>query len=214
MYKRVLVFLNGDYKNIDFYRNYIRKRDYLICADGALNFLLRIGVKPDLVVGDMDSIDTESTKWLKKSKVRVERFRPDKDCTDSQLALDRAVSLSPKEIVVLGAFGSRRDHELATLFSLEKYAHAGIEISLVDEDRTILIARKRAIIEAPKGATVSLIPLTKTVSGITTSGLLYSLKNGTLRRQQNIGISNVITNRKAEVRFSKGTLIIVVNKNL
>ncbi|GAF91749.1 unnamed protein product, partial [marine sediment metagenome] len=93
----------------------------------------------------------------------------------------------------------------------EKHLDKNVPIYFTDKSKTIFLAKNKAVINAKKGTTVSLLPVTETVDRITTTGLYYSIKNGQLIRASSRGVSNVITNNPAIAEFKKGILKIIIN---
>ncbi len=209
--KRVLVFLNGEYRDKEFYKSEIKRNDYLVCADGGIKFLQKIDRIPDLVVGDLDSLDARAERFIEENKIKTKKFSKNKDFTDGELALDEAVKLAPEKINVYGCFGGRKDHEYANIAILEKYLDRRIQIYLIDEYRTIFLAKEWTVIRAKKGTIVSLLPVTKKVEGIITKGLQYSLRNECLFRASSRGMSNIVTKNPAFVELKKGILKVIVN---
>ncbi|MBW2600212.1 MAG: thiamine diphosphokinase, partial [Deltaproteobacteria bacterium] len=99
----------------------------IICADGAAQRLKASDITPDLIVGDMDSIDEDTLRYFEAKGSRIIRYPGDKNETDTQLALERAFKMNPDQIRVFGALGGRIDHTLANISLLVMCAKHGVD---------------------------------------------------------------------------------------
>lgn len=191
---------------------------FVVAADGGARHAERLGVTLDRWVGDGDSLDPATLATLEAAGVPVERARPDKDETDTELAIRAAIDLGADGIVVLGALGgSRIDHALANIGLLALPELAGRLTVILDATARITLLeapdRKGAAVEATLvgrvGDLVSLLPHGAAVIGVTTSGLAYPLDDEPLPAGTPRGLSNVIEVAGATVRLRSGRLLIV-----
>jgi len=187
----------------------VGNNDLIICVDGGAKNALDLGLKPQVVVGDMDSMDPRLRKELQEAGCRFVEHPSRKDATDSELAVRYALSQEATEILILGALGGRIDHTLANVMLLALSELEGVKVALIEADQEILLIRDEAVIEGKPGDTVSLLPLTGDVTGIHTRGLEYPLSDGTLRFGAARGVSNVLTEPRAIVRVGDGLLLAV-----
>ena len=182
--------------------------DFFIAADAGAVTALSLGVTPDIVIGDFDSLDKKTLSLLKEKKTPFVRFPKEKNETDTELAIDYAVKNSATKITIFGGIaGDRIDHILANILIPAQYR---VPIFYVNANTTVWMANGPAT-ETIDGAAedlLSLIPLS-TVTEITTDGLVYPLKNESLFLGKPRGISNVFIDKTATVSFKSGTLIIV-----
>ncbi|MBC8162103.1 MAG: thiamine diphosphokinase [Roseiflexaceae bacterium] len=185
------------------------RADIIIAADGGGLPLLRAGLLPQIVIGDLDSLDDNSAQELAQRGVELRRFPRAKDETDFELALLLAVEQRATTIDVLGALGGRWDHTLANIWLLAHPALAGLRTRLLADHQTIELVRSSTLIDGRRGDTVSLLPLTATVAGVTTRGLLWPLEDAPLNAFQARGVSNVLLEPPGEVRVREGLLIVV-----
>lgn len=181
----------------------------VICCDGGVRHLEKLRIKPDVIIGDMDSIRSVRLDGYAKQGVRIIPYPPDKDFTDTELALDYAMRLHPKQIFMCCATGGRLDHALANVFLLRKGRQKGVRIILMDEYCDVFLVDKEIRFVHDQGKTVSILPLSSRVSGVTLSGFLYPLQNGHLNMGDSRGLSNVITRTHAGIRVSKGNLLVI-----
>ena len=112
---RIVIFANGELPDLEVARALLQEDDYLIAADGGANYLMKMGILPEIVIGDLDSIDEDTLFELTTAEVDIEQYSEDKDETDIELALRYAVELRPSSILIVGALGGRLDQTLANL---------------------------------------------------------------------------------------------------
>lgn len=181
----------------------------IICADGGLRHLAGTGIVPDLIVGDMDSADKTTLDGFLQRGSRIERHPVHKDETDTEIALARALEMKPDHVVILGALGGRIDHTLANISLLVKAAERGVDAVIRDETCELFIVKDRREIRGTPGDTVSLLPLTGKVSGITLEGFEYSLADAVMRIGVPCGISNRLSGATGTIAVKSGHLLVV-----
>ena len=191
------------------YIEHIQAAGRVIAADGGASALLRAGIIPDLVIGDLDSLNSAEQEALEAAGAELRRFPRAKDETDLELALLEAAAQGFRSIDILGALGGRWDHTLANVALLAMEPLRGRRVCLLDQRQMLYLVRDQAIIRGQRGDTISLIPLTAAVQGITTHGLQYALDNATLSFEHARGISNVLLEPPAHVSIGAGLLLIV-----
>ena len=212
---RIVIFANGDLPDRDAARALLQADDYLIAADGGANHLLKMGILPEIVIGDLDSVDDETLFELTSAEVNIEQYSEDKDETDIELALRYAVEMRPTSILIVGALGGRLDQTLANLSILTDATLPGIDIRLDDGVEEVFFFRASAAkggqaqVWGRSGDTVSLIPWNSPVEGVATDGLQWSLYSETLYPDKSRGISNVMLGESASVKIEKGLLLVV-----
>lgn len=189
--------------------------DYVICADGGLEKAKKLNLRPDLILGDFDSVDSEILENYKKSNIETVVFPPEKDFTDMELAAEYAVKRGFKNILFVGATGSRLDHTLANIQLLEKYHLQGINAEIIDNNNYISIISGSAEkqIKQKKGYYVSLVPVTERLEGLTLIGFKYPLKNVVVQRGTAFLISNEIVQDEGRIILNKGTALVFVSKD-
>jgi len=194
-----------------FFQKKIKEADknLIICCDGGLRHCLNLGVLPDVIMGDMDSINFAQLENFSKQNVKIIKYPTNKDYTDTELALDYALRLKPKKIFIWCALGGRIDHTLANTFLLLKGQKKGITTCLIDEYCDAFVLDKGISFLREKGKTVSLLALTSSVAGITLSGFAYPLVKGTLKMGESLGISNIINKNRASIKIEKGKLLAI-----
>lgn len=187
---------------------------FIIAADGGANSLFRLGRKPDLLVGDFDSIHPEVLEWCRGLKVPEQKHPADKDATDGELAIEAALKLGASEIMMVGALGGRADHSYANMGLLELIGDKGAFGTIVGPDIDIFAVTPALPLLQPTaaGRTVSLMPLSERVMGIHSRGLRWPLVGTAMNRTRTLGVSNETTEDLLEVRVDGGTLLVGVNR--
>ena len=185
--------------------------DLIVAADGGAGWLAVQGFTPHVVVGDLDSIAVGLLDALEADGVTIERHPADKDQSDAELAVARAVASGARRVIVLGALGGQRlDHELSNLLMLTDPAWSSVDLRIVRDDTSVraLSDGGRLVLDGAYGDIVTLLPIGD-ADGVTTDGLAYPLAGDTLRMGQSRGLSNVIASTSASVRLQAGTLLVV-----
>ena len=211
--QRILIFANGVLPDIDKARMVPRDGDYIICADGGTRHASSLGLKPAIVIGDMDSTDNRLLQQLQTDGVLVELYPRDKNETDLELAITRAIDLAPNEILIVAALGGRLDQTLANIALLADLRLATFNVRLDDGVDEIFFCRTQAQIKGRSGDIVSLIPWQGAVTGIQTKNLRWSLDNEMLHPDKTRGISNEMTSDVASIKISSGMLLIAHTRN-
>ncbi len=193
-------------------RHYALGGDLVIAADGGAAYCRSLDLRPDIIIGDMDSIDPDPARATASRETEIIRHPPRKDATDLELAIRLAIERGAGSIVILGALGGRWDMSLGNLFLLALPELAGIPVTLVDgrQEIVLLTGKTTAFFSGKPGDTLSLIPIGENIAGINLEGLEYPLVNETLAFGSSRGISNVLLGEKASVSLESGTLICVL----
>jgi len=206
----------GEFEDI---KGKIDKKTIVMCADSGLESCMMYDIHPQYVLGDMDSVNLDTLNKIKESRdVHIETFDVDKDFTDLELVLLKAVDFDVTNVCIIGALGGRIDQTLANIAMVCRFAQEyGLRIKLCgkSEDVYILTSFSNEIcIKGLKGHTLSLMAASEKVSGIDLNGLKYPLNNATLTYGQTLGISNKFEENIVSVSMDSGTLIVIHEKHL
>lgn len=200
---RAVIISNGIIENYDLIKNKLRSDDYVICADGGYNHAKKLGVKPSVVIGDMDSIgDNDYDGEIINLPIR-------KDFTDSEVCVKYILLKHFEEVMMLGFTGKRQDHTLANLLLLKQFADTETNAYIVDEHNEIRFTASENTIYGKKGDIVSIIPITGDLLGVTTQGLDYPLDNETLVFGESRGVSNIMKSDKCKITITSGQGLII-----
>ena len=206
---RAVVFVNGDIADYGALSRWLRADDYRIAADGGARHLEALGLTPDVIVGDLDSIDPSLLARLRGQGAAVEKHPAAKDATDLELALERAVRDGAREILLFGAVGGRLDQTLANLLILAQQNWT-VPFAIVEGDQfaRVLHGRQSVTLTGPTGGYVSAVALSEEVTGVTYQGLEYPLQNATLRLGSTRGVSNTLASSPAQISIESGILLV------
>jgi len=193
-------------------RRHVPTDALIIAADGGADYCRKLGLVPDVIIGDMDSIDRDPAAADFGREMEIIRHPTRKDATDLELAVRLAVARGARSIILLGALGGRWDMSIGALFLLAMPDLARVPVKLVDgcQEIVLLTGKGTAVFEGEPGDTLSLIPAGGEAAGVTLAGLEYPLKNATLPAGTSRGISNVLVDPKATVSLEGGTLICIL----
>lgn len=181
----------------------------VICADGGARHLEAAGIIPDLIVGDMDSLDSVTLQSYEAKGCRVIRHSERKDETDTELALREAFRLGPAEVWIWGALGYRVDHLLANISLLVQGKREGIEVKLIDEWCEVFLIDRRTVIAGETGQTVSLFPFAGAAAGVTLKGFEFPLTKAVMETGRPCGVSNRLIADQGIIEVDSGRLLAV-----
>ncbi len=192
----------------------INKYDIIIAVDKGLETLDILNINPNYVVGDFDSIDKTILRKYENTQIEIIKLNPEKDLTDTHSAINLAIGLKSKKIIIIGAIGTRLDHTIANIHILKLAIDKGINIKIINETNEItLINNSIKIYKDQNYKYISLIPLTTTVENITLKGFKYPLTKRTLYIGDSLGISNEQLQQEGEIQLEKGILILIRSKD-
>jgi len=192
-----------------------KKYSLIIVADSGLVSAERLGIVPDYILGDFDSVSRPLLERYKTLSSQIISYPPEKDMTDTQIAIELAISHNPAWIDICGATGSRVDHMLANIHLLLMPLRVGIDACIYDDNNKIYLRNKSFTImkDEQYGSFVSLLPFTDEVYGITLEGFKYPLYDYTLSNGSSIAISNEIAQAEGRVFFKNGILLVVESRD-
>ena len=183
-----------------------QKGDFVIAADGGARHLFRMGITPDLFVGDFDSTDSAGDAPL------VSRHPQEKDDTDMALAVREGEARGAKEFYLYGALGGGRfDHSIANLQLLLSCARRGLTVTLVhgDQRTRVLRAGEKMCFPASARGYVSVFAIGGVCTGVCLRGLKYPLEGACLSPDTPLGVSNELVGACASVSAEEGNLLVV-----
>lgn len=200
---RAVIIGGGKITDIEFYRPLIKKNDYIICADSGYDSAVRMGIEPNIVIGDFDSVqaDISDTKYIK--------YPAKKSMTDGEIAVEYAIEHGFDDIVMIGFIGCRIDHTLTNISFLEKIFNAGKNGVIIDEHNEIYFLKDKLSLSGKKGDIISVIPISDVVCGISNDKLEYPLDNENLYYNQSRGVSNVMLENVCTVTVKDGKALVI-----
>ena len=181
-----------------------QESDLIIAADGGYSTLKKLNIKPDLVVGDFDSLgETPENENIIKYPIK-------KDDTDTLLAVKIGLEKGYKTFVIYGAVGGRLDHTVATIQTATFVAENGGIAYIYDGNHTVTAIKNSSIKfkDTAKGY-ISVFALSGIAKGVTIKGLLYELDNAEISPTFPIGVSNEFLGKESEISVKDGILTII-----
>lgn len=215
MRKKFVIFLNGEYKySQEFMDRLVSEETICFCADGGANFAFQYGKVPEMIIGDLDSIEKKVLEYYKSKNILIKKFPKDKDFTDFELILKEINKISEnknfvEKIFVVGGLGKRIDMTLSNLFIMEKYKN----LVFLQENEEIFYAEKSFVLKNKKECEFSIIPISEKVEKLTLKGFKFETDKIDVKRENSRLVSNVILENEASVEFENGKLIIILKNN-
>lgn len=184
----------------------------VVAADGGLRHAAELGLTPDTVIGDMDSVVESDLRAATDAGAAILRHPRRKDATDLELALDYVSDHGANDVLIVGAFGGRLDMSLANAALPARAAYRHLRVRHIDASSSALWLNgpDDAELGGAVGDRVSLIPMGGDASGIETRGLEYPLELETLLLGSTRGVSNRIVEAGARVALRSGQLLCLV----
>lgn len=210
---RAVLVCNGSIDNYDNIKEYIQQSDYIISVDGGARHLRRMGISPNILIGDFDSAASEDLQFFINKSIEVYQFPIEKDMTDSELAIEKAIEIGADELVFIGALGSRIDHSLANILLLKKILDMGVKACIINENNELHMYNNTFSIAKKRGYKLSLIPISEKVIGVSTKGLKYKLNDATMTFGTTWGVSNEFEEEVALVTIKEGILLVCVSRD-
>lgn len=204
--KKAWIITAAPASNVEFYKSLeILNDDVVICADGGFDNAALFGIKPNIVVGDMDSI-----KGAVPQEVEVIVFPVKKDKTDTEIAIDYAIGRGIEEIVIIGEMVGKLSHTLANIYLLKYIDDKGARGELISsKERIVLIKRGKSRIFGNRGKEFSLIPAND-CRGLSIYNAEYELERMNVKIGSTLCINNKFIGEETKISLEYGEMIAVV----
>jgi thiamine pyrophosphokinase len=203
---QTFIFLNGTIAGPKTVSKFIGKNYFIIAADGGANFLKKVNLIPDLIIGDLDSIHKSTLKFFQKRNVKINKIK-EQDSTDFEKSLMFCKNNKLKDIIVFGATSTRPDHTLNNLSVLKRY-YKSLNIKLITDEFEIFFIKKFIKFKYRVNEIVSLLALPE-AKKIHTTGLRYRLSNESLCFGKREGALNKSISGNVSITFNSGNLLIL-----
>lgn len=195
--------------------------DYVIAVDGGYDYAVQLGITPNLIIGDFDSLKSNMAA-SNDDNIPVMSFPPEKDYTDMMLAAKKATKLGFRTILIYGGTGGRPDHTFANIQLLSWIAEHGCAAYLFDDAYTMTAIKNRTLsiaagtpdkhsgfITSDGYGYISIFSLSDVSEGVTIKGLKYTACDIMLNRFHALGTSNEFTDSDCSIEVKKGSLLII-----
>lgn len=210
---KALLILNGNISDLNVLYRLGKESDFILCADGGADYALKVSLIPDMIIGDLDSISSNTLEKVYENKIPIEKFPVKKDATDSELAIDYLIEKGYKNLTIVGALGDRMDHTLGNMLLLKKLNQNEIIGKMIDEKNTIYLVEKELRLDKEKDSFVSLIPITDGGAIVTLRGFEYRLDKTKISFGSTIGISNRIVEERGCITVNEGQCLVIISKD-
>ncbi len=211
------IIISGGNINENFFKEIMKKNEFnnVIACDRGLEVLYKCNIKPNYIIGDFDSINKNILENYKKaSDIKIISLNPEKDYTDTHMALKLAIDLNSNDITIVGAIGTRVDHTLANINILKEALDKKISCRIINEKNEItLIDENTDIKKNNQYKYISIIPITTLAKGVTLYGFKYLLQDATMKIGESIGVSNEQIDEVARIELKEGILILLRTKD-
>lgn len=188
---------------------HIRGAAVIIGVDRGALWLIKHKIFPDVSIGDFDSVTQKEKKLIHDASGVYMEYQPEKDATDLELAIDHAISLKPKHVLLFGALGRRFDHTMGAVHMLLRLESHNIYGVIVDNFSKInIVRRQQMLVRDGTYRYVSVIPITKKAT-ITLKGFMYALVHKTVLSGSSLGISNEISGKSAHITVHQGSVLVI-----
>lgn len=208
-----LIISNGEISDLNLLKSVAMNVDFIICADGGTNHITKINVKPDLVIGDLDSISDDSLELIKREKIKIQRYNTHKDATDTELAIEYLIEKGFDEIIFMGVTGSRIDHTLANILILDKLLKKGFNGVIIDKKNKVYITDNEMYVSREEGTFISVIPITYNGAIVTLKGFEYETDKVEFEFSSTLGVSNRVVEKSGYIKVENGTCLVIISKD-
>ncbi len=211
--KRCLIVTGGTI-DIAFAKDFLSQRsyDYVIAADAGLEVLRPLHISPNAVVGDLDTVDKKILEeYQNQPDIEFEIHKPEKDETDTELALLTAARQGCEAVDILGALGGRMDHAIGNIQLMYQFFCQGMEVNIYDARNRLYLLGGHKVFhrEEVYGKYISFLPMTETVEGLTLRGFKYPLQRRTIGLGTSLCISNELKREEGILELERGVLLCV-----
>ncbi|WP_455715581.1 thiamine diphosphokinase [Anaerosporobacter sp.] len=215
--------ITGGFIEQDFAKSYLEEEsfDMVIAADRGVEAAKALNIPVNYILGDFDSLNPSILQEVKSqladenSLFELKEFPPEKDYTDTHLAIVTAIEAGATSVTILGATGTRLDHVVANMNLLLIFLNHHIEAKIVDSHNQIYVidADTHLYMDKVRGKYVSLIPYTDLVTGVTLIGFKYPLHNAKMTKGNSLGISNELLEEEGIIKIDQGILIVIESRD-
>ncbi|WP_314961237.1 thiamine diphosphokinase [Peptostreptococcus stomatis] len=212
--KTACLILNGQLDDYDYIREVMNYNTYelIIAVDGGANHLYRLGIMPNYILGDLDSIEDDIREYYEASDVVFKKLPTKKNETDAELAVWLVEEVGLLGIDIYAALGGRIDHELANIQLLYYILDRGMYPRIISEHEEIYILKNDEMtLKGNVGDIVSILPIRGDARGITLVNMEYSVEELDLKYSVTRGISNVMVAQDAYINVRDGCLLVIKN---
>lgn len=211
---KAVIFAGAEIRDYAVCRAELADADVILSCDAGMRHTKALGIDPDYIVGDFDSVSPEVLAYYREKNIPIRQFPAKKDQTDMVLGIYLAEELGAEEIVLFGGIGDRLDHTLANAHYLLALRKKDIRARLMDDKNCVEVIDSHMTLRGRVGEIVSTIPLSMVVKGLTLRGFAYPLTEYDLTLDgECIAVSNLLTEETATIDLKEGYLFVIRAKD-
>ncbi len=207
-----LLVASGSIRDLDLLKSYYNKVDYCIAVDGGMNYCKNAGIVPDLVIGDLDSIDREVLSYIEDLNIEIFKYPVEKNATDLEIAADYLLEKNFNKIYLAGVVGSRWDHSLANILLLNKLKDRNADGIIVNNKNTMCLVDDYMEIRDSKNY-ISLVPSSDEGIEVSLEGFKYPLDRFSVDYGSTRCVSNELDGEVGIIRVHKGRAFVVTSED-
>ncbi|NLK93802.1 MAG: thiamine diphosphokinase [Clostridiales bacterium] len=207
---RAIIVTGGNPPSKELLNRFINKdTDIIIGVDKGCEALYKYNIKPTFILGDFDSASKETVEYFANNKIKIERFSPEKDYTDTHLGIKKALEEGAKEILLFGATGTRIDHTLGNIGLMLMAKENNINIEIIDDHNRAFLVNKQAVLKGKYGEVISFHALSSVVKNFTISGGKYDLEGYDMKFLEPRAICNEFLDGDINISFDSGVIMVI-----
>lgn len=204
-----LIVSGGNAPSEKLLKKYSATCDFIIGADKGNECLVKYDIIPQLSLGDFDSIDKDILKVINSKNIEVLKFPPEKDYTDTEIAIMEALKRGADKIYLLGGTGTRVDHTLGNIGLILTTREKGAQLIIVDDNNIVYLAEKEMTLYGEYGDNISFHALSDTVKNFKIEGAKYNLDGYDMHLLDPRAICNEFVDTPIKINFESGNLLIM-----
>jgi thiamine pyrophosphokinase len=208
------IIANGNIESFGMLQEEINSSEVILCADGGAEYAYRYGITPHYLIGDFDSISSDVLEFYNNQKIEILKYPKEKDFTDTEICVNKALELGCSEICIIAGVGGRIDHSLGNIGLLHLINKNGAQGCITGNDCIIYLCSSEISIQGEIGDTISVIPYMGNAEGLNSSGLKYALSNSTIEFGKPTGVSNIMVDTSCKITIANGEVLVIKQLNI
>lgn len=206
---KAIIVTGGNKPSKKLLNSYIKSGDLIIGADKGSEYLYDYEIIPNIILGDFDSISEEKLKKIEEKQVEIIKFPPEKDYTDTEIAIMEAIKRGADTIYLFGGLGTRADHSLGNIGLLLTTKNKGARLLIVDDHNKMYLADKNMSLNGSQGEIISFHALSDVVKGFEIRGAKYNLNSYDMHLLDPRAVCNEFIDTPINIKYESGELLII-----
>jgi thiamine pyrophosphokinase len=206
---KAIIVTGGNKPSKKLLNSYIKSGDLIIGADKGSEYLYDYEIMPNIILGDFDSISEEKLKKIEEKQVEIIKFPPEKDYTDTEIAIMEAMKRGADTIYLFGGLGTRADHSLGNIGLLLTTKNKGARLLIVDDHNKMYLADKNMSLNGSQGEIISFHALSDVVKGFEIRGAKYNLNSYDMHLLDPRAVCNEFIDTPINIKYESGELLII-----